>query len=153
MNWKVLSEHVPLHAKAIAVARWHQCAILRQAASVRDYRERHDSARTQEGYWIVLEACLAHMEGRTLTQKELTAQASGTASAATVSRTIQGLDERGFLNVRVCEADARVRIVEPSARALDIFMSRAESSWQAFWSIAEGALCAAEDKVRLTSSR
>jgi DNA-binding MarR family transcriptional regulator len=153
MNWKVLSDHVPLHAKAIAAAQWHQCAILRQAASVREYRPRHDSARAHEGYWIVLEACLAHLEGRTLTQKDLTAQASGTASAATVSRTIQGLEVRGILNVRVCEADARVRIIEPSARALDIFMSRVESSWQAFWSIAERALRAAEDEVRMTSSR
>ena len=55
MNWKELSDHVPLREKAIASARWHQCAILRQAASVREYRKRHDSVRIQEGYWIVIE--------------------------------------------------------------------------------------------------
>jgi hypothetical protein len=101
MNWKDRLDRVPLHAKAIAARRWYQYAMLRQAASLREFRENHDSARTSEGYWIVIETCLAHLEGRTLTQKDLAARASGAASAATVSRAIQGLDERGFLVIRV----------------------------------------------------
>jgi hypothetical protein len=150
MNWQVLSNRVPLRAKAIAAGRWHQCAMLRRAAAVKEYRRRDDNTRSQEAYWIVIEACLAHLEGRTLTQKGLTAQAIGTMSTATVSRAIQTLEERGFVVTRVCETDARVRIIEPSQHALEIYMSRVEGSWQAFWSIAEAALLSAEETVKMT---
>ena len=150
MTWKVLSDRVPLTAKAIAAGRWHRCAMLRNSASVRAIKESADSTRSQESHWIVIEACLARLEGRTLTQKDLVAQATGTASPATISRAISTLDERGLIVIRVCETDARVRIVEPSAKALDTFMARAEGSWQAFWSIAEAALRSGEETIKMT---
>jgi hypothetical protein len=150
MNWKALSDRVPLTEKAIAAGRWHRCAMLRQAAAVRAFRVGPANGRSQESYWIVIEACLAHLEGRTLTQKDLAAQATGTASAATISRAISTLEERDFIVVRVFETDARVRIIEPSAKALGIFMSRAEAAWQAFWSIAEAAMRSGEETVKVT---
>lgn len=145
MNWKVLADRVPLTAKEIAAGQWHRVAILRQSASIKEFRNTPDHARATEAYWIVVEACLAHLEGRILTQKDLAAVARGTASAATISRAVQDLDERGFVVIRVSEADARVRIIEPSVRALELYMSRAESSWQASWSIGEAALRAADE--------
>ena len=124
--------------------------MLRNSANIRAFQEGPDNGRAQESYWIVIEACLAHLEGRTLTQKDLAAQATGTASPATISRAISTLEERGFIVVRVYESDARVRIIEPSAKALDMFMSLAEGSWQAFWSIAESAPRSGEETVKVT---
>ncbi len=145
MDWKILSDRVPLTAKAIAAGRWQRTAILRRAATVKKFRKRQDSARMPEGYWVVLEACLAQLEGRILTQKDLVALASGTASAATISRSLKTFEESGFIIIRVSETDARVRIIKPSAESMDIYMSLAEAAWQAFWSVAETALNATEE--------
>ncbi len=147
MAWKFRSYHVPLKAKAIAIGRWHQQALVRRAAIIREFRQLHEVPRALEGFWIVIEASLAHFEGRTLTQKDLAARATGTASAATISRAIQDIEREGWIVTRVSDTDARVRLIELTPRAEQYYLSRVEASWQAFWSIAETALLAAENQA------
>ena len=131
---------IPLKAKAIAIGRWHQAAMARRGAVIREFRELREIPRALEGFWIVVEACLAHFEDRVITQKDLAALATGTASPATISRTIQDIEAEGWIVTRPSETDARVRIVDITPRAKEYYLSRVEASWQTFWSIAETAL-------------
>jgi|GEM_PF-2038506 len=137
---------IPLTAKAIAIGRWHQEALARRGAVIREFRELREIPRALEGFWIVLEACLAHFENRVITQKDLAALATGTASPATISRTIQDIEADGWIVTRPSATDARVRIVDITPRAKAYYLSRVEASWQAFWSIAETALRAAPEE-------
>ena len=139
-----LTKRLPLRAKAIAIGHWHREALSRRAAIVREFRQLRDVPRALEGFWIVMEACLAHLEGEIVTQKDLAALATGTASPATISRAIQDMEDKGWIVTRPSGTDARVRIIEVTPRALEYYMSKVEASWDAFWSIAETALAAAD---------
>ena len=145
-----LAAHIPLKAKAIAIGRWHQEALSRRGAVIRAVPELRDMPRSAEGFWIVIEACLARFEDRVLTQKDLAARANGTASPATVSRAIQDTEAGGWIVTRVSKTDGRVRIVDVTPRAEAFYLSRVEAAWQAFWSIAETALRAADDTDEVT---
>jgi DNA-binding MarR family transcriptional regulator len=135
--------NIPLQAKAIAIGRWHQEALTRRGAVIRQFRGLHEIARALEGFWIVLEACLAHLEGRSLTQKDLAARATGTASPATISRAIQDIEAEGWIVTRASDTDTRVQVIELTPVALEFYLSRVEDAWTAFWSIAATALQAA----------
>ncbi len=139
-----LTKRLPLRAKAIAIGHWHREALSRRAAIVREFRQLRDVPRALEGFWIVMEACLAHLEGEIVTQKDLAALATGTASPATISRAVQDMEDKGWIVTRPSGTDARVRIIEVTPRALEYYMSKVEASWDAFWSIAETALAAAD---------
>ncbi|MEI7713145.1 MAG: MarR family winged helix-turn-helix transcriptional regulator [Rhodospirillales bacterium] len=138
-----ISARIPLAAKAIAIGRWHREAQARRAAIIGELREQREIPRAQEAFWIVAEACLAHFEGRVMTQKDLAARATGTVSPATISRAIQDSEVEGWIVVKPSLLDARVRIVEATPKAMDYYRSKIEPAWQAFWSIAEAALQAA----------
>lgn len=139
------AKRVPLKAKAIAVGQWHREALARRGSIIREFRSLRDIPRALEGFWIVLEAAMAHFEERTITQKDLAAMATGTASPATISRAIQDMETEGWIVTRPSETDARVRIVEITPRATEYYLARVEAAWEAFWSITETALNA-EDK-------
>ncbi len=132
--------NIPLHAKAIAIGRWHQEALIRRGVIIRQFRGLHEIPRALEGFWIVLEACLAHLEGRSLTQKDLAARATGTASPATISRAVQDIEEEGWITTRASNTDTRVQVIELTPMALEFYLSRVEDAWTAFWSIAATAL-------------
>jgi hypothetical protein len=138
------TDHIPLEAKAIAIGRWHQEALLRRGAVIREFRDLKEIPRALEGFWIVMEASLAHFEGRVMTQKDIAARATGTASPATISRAIQDVEDEGWIVTKPSRSDARVRTIEITAKTKEYYLSKVESSWQAFWSIAENALAAAQ---------
>ena len=140
-----LAKRLPLKAKAIAIGHWHREALARRAAVIREFRTLRDIPRALEGFWIVMEACLAHFEDRVMTQKDLAALATGTASPATISRAIQDIEGQGWIVTRPSNTDARVRIIEITPRAKEYYLSKVDASWDAFWSIAETALAAAEE--------
>ena len=140
-----VTKRLSLRAKAIAIGHWHREALSRRAAVIREFRQLRDVPRALEGFWIVMEACLAHFEGQIVTQKDLAALATGTASPATVSRAIQDMEDEGWIVTRPSDTDARVRIVEVTPRAMEYYLSKVEASWDAFWSIAETALASAEE--------
>lgn len=140
-----LTKRLPLKAKAIAVGHWHREALERRAVVIREFRQLRDMPRALEGFWIVTEACLAHFEERVITQKDLAALATGTVSPATISRAIQDIEGKGWIVTRPSGTDARVRIIEITPRAKDYYLSKVDASWDAFWSIAETALAAAEE--------
>jgi hypothetical protein len=138
------AKRVSREARAIAVGHWHREALLRRSAVIRELRQLRDIRRAQEGFWILMEACLAHFEGRIVTQKDLAALATGTASPATISRAIQDIEDEGWIVTRPSSTDARVRIIEITPRAREYYLSKVDASWDTFWSIAETALATAE---------
>jgi hypothetical protein len=60
-------------------------------------RGQADFVRGHEAFWVVVETILAAVEGRVLTQKELTARAAGLYSAPTLSRVVQDAATRGWI--------------------------------------------------------
>ena len=131
-------EDEAVRRKAIAVAHWHLEALARRAEVIRAFREIKDISRALEGFWIVLESCLAYLEGRTLTQKDLVARATGTVSPATISRTIQDIVDEGWIATEPA-ADARVQRLVPTEQAIQYYMSRVEEAWSVFYEIGQQA--------------
>lgn len=64
------TDRIPLEAKAIAIGRWHHEALARRGAVIREFRALREIPRAMEGFWIIMEAGLAHFEGRVTTKKE-----------------------------------------------------------------------------------
>ena len=145
---KDLTTRLSITAKAIAIGQWHREALARRGAVIREFRQLRDIPRALEGFWIVMEASLAHFEGRVITQKDIAALATGTVSPATISRTIQDIEDEGWIVTRPSATDARVRIIEITPRTKEYYLSKVEASWDAFWSIAETALAATEETDR-----
>jgi DNA-binding MarR family transcriptional regulator len=123
---------VPKPGRARALGRIHLLAVHRQNRVIRDIRALGGHTRTVESLWVVMEACVAHFESRRLTQKDIAARASGVASAATVSRSIQDLEMDGWISTVRAPDDMRIRLITPTLRALEYFDSLVEPGWQAF---------------------
>ena len=141
---------IPPEAKALALGRFHLRALARQWDIIRVVRGRRDIRRALEGFWIVLEALVAHFEARTLTQKDLTARAEGTSSAATISRAIGDIEQEGWIRTIPTPGDHRVRTIQVTEQALGLYLMRVDSGWDDFWSIAEAALTAGGLETRPT---
>ena len=137
---KLTTGDIPIDAKALALARFHLAAFARRGAVIRQFRTLREIFRSLEAFWIIQEAILAHFEKRTLTQKDLTARATGTSSAATMSRSIRDVAREGWIVIETDKSDTRVRTIHATSRALEYYLSRVDDGWDEFWSIAEAAL-------------
>ena len=141
---------IPTEAKARALGRIHLRALARQWDIIRMFRGRRDIRRALEGFWIAQEALVAHFEARTLTQKDLTALAEGTASAATISRAIADIEQEGWIRTVPTPGDHRVRTIQVTEQALGFYLKRVDPGWDDFWSIIEAALTAGGLETRPT---
>ena len=138
--WRRLLDQIPTVARARAVGRFHLLALERRSAIIREHRALADIARALEGFWIVTEACVAHLAGEVPSQQALAARAAGTVSPATISRAIADGEQQGWLTTHTDPNDARVRLVRPTAKALDYYLMRVSGGWDEIMGIFEEAL-------------
>lgn len=128
-----------LEAKALALGRLHLAAVRQRAAAMRKYPELGDTQRGAVAVWILLEALVAHLEARDLTQKDLAARANGLVSAATVSRAIGAVERQGWIAARPGLDDHRLRLLTLTPTGLALCLANTPRNWEEFHLIAEAA--------------
>ena len=92
-----------------------------------------DFVRGQEAFWVVLETIMAHVENRSLAQKDLAALSSGLYSSSTLSRVVRDGVARGWV-VSAPGDDGRVRLLRPTDHALAVFFgeSQVTTAWRTY---------------------
>ncbi len=121
-----------LHAQAEAVAALHLTGLRRQFEAIRDIFGQDPPHRSREGLWVALEVLLAHLRGEQIAQRDLVVRANGLLSAPTLSRVVIALERQGLVTSELAPGHARLKVLHPTKRALDILTARAEEAFDDF---------------------
>jgi DNA-binding MarR family transcriptional regulator len=116
------------HAHAEAVAALHLTGLRRQFEAIRDIFGPHPPHCAREALWVALEVLLAHLRAERITQRDLVVRADGLLSAPTLSRVVVALERQGLVTSELAPGHARLKVLHPTERALDILTARAEEA-------------------------
>lgn len=133
---KITSDHPPdTHAarspRAEAVAALHLLALRRQFDAIRQVFGDDAPHRSRESIWVALEVLLAELRGQRIALRDLVTRAEGLLSAPTLSRVVTELEEMGFL-LAESAPNSRLKLLRPSARAVQILSARADAAFDEF---------------------
>ena len=80
----------------------------------------------------MLEITSADLHGRQIALRDLVVRAEGLLSGPTLSRVVADLERSGLLASDAAPEDSRVKRLRPTARTLEILMSRADAAFTEF---------------------
>ncbi len=121
-----------LHAHAEAVAALHLTGLRRQFEAIRAIFGQDPPHRSREALWVALEVLLAHLRSEQIAQRDLVVRADGLLSAPTLSRVVVALERQGLITSELAPGHARLKVLHPTKRALDILTARAEEAFGDF---------------------
>ncbi len=135
--WLENLQRLPTTSKAIITGKLQLKALERSLRILLRFRAPGDFSLAYETFWIVTEADIASIENRIVTQKDLTARASGMFSPATISRAITNAEAKNWITVVAAESDNRVRNLLPTPYALSDFWNqpRIDQGWREYLEI------------------
>jgi DNA-binding MarR family transcriptional regulator len=133
----------PDHLCAEAVAAVHLTALRRQFELIREFYGDAPPHRSREAFWVALEVAAAHLRGEQIALRDLAGRAKGLLSAPTLSRVVAELEERGLLTSETPPGQARLKVLHPTRRALEILTARARDAFGEF----AGIMAAAERRM------
>ncbi|WP_176849847.1 helix-turn-helix domain-containing protein [Belnapia rosea] len=110
----------------------HLTGLRRQFEAIRDIFGQDPPHRSREGLWVALEVLLAHLRGEQIAQRDLVVRANGLLSAPTLSRVVVALERQGLVTSKLAPGHARLKVLHPTKRALDILTARAEEAFGDF---------------------
>ncbi|MFC7739282.1 hypothetical protein ACFQX4_26770 [Roseomonas sp. GCM10028921] len=130
----------PETAKSRAVAAFHLAALRRQFAAIRDLYGEDPPHRAREALWVALEVIQAELRGEQVALRDLVSRAAGLLSAPTLSRVVAELEQEGTLVSELISSEqGRLKLLRPTARALDILAARADGAFAEFAAIVRDA--------------
>lgn len=135
--WLARLQRLPASRKAIITGKLQLKAFERSLRILLGFRAPGDFSLAYETFWIVTEANIASTENRGVTQKDLTARASGMFSPATISRAIHNAEAKNFITSTAAKSDNRVRSLLPTDYALRVFWDpiRIDQAWREYMEI------------------
>jgi hypothetical protein len=123
-----------------AVAALHLASKRRQFIAIRDIFGDDPPHRAREALWVGLEVIQAELRGERLALRDLVARAEGLLSAPTLSRVVSELELGGMLvSELVSSEQGRLKLLRPTARALEILAARADDAFAEFAGIVHTA--------------
>ena len=130
----------PEAAKSQAVAALHLAALRRQFAAIRDLYGEDPPHRAREALWVALEVIQAELRGEQVALRDLVVRAVGLLSAPTLSRVVAELEQEGTLVSELTSSEqGRLKLLRPTARALNILAARADVAFAEFAAIVRDA--------------
>lgn len=130
----------PEAAKSQAVAALHLAALRRQFAAIRDLYGEDPPHRAREALWVALEVIQAELRGEQVALRDLVVRAAGLLSAPTLSRVVAELEQEGTLVSELTSSEqGRLKLLRPTARALNILAARADVAFAEFAAIVRDA--------------
>src|SRR3954454_3287871 len=124
------SEPMPsrrVDVRAEAVLALHLIALRRQFDVIRAVFGDDPPHRAREALWAMLEITSADLHGRPIALRDLVVRAEGLLSGPTLSRVVADLERGGLLASDPAPEDSRVKRLRPTARTLDILVTRADA--------------------------
>jgi hypothetical protein len=118
--------------RAEAVLALHLIALRRQFDVIRQVFGDDPPHRAREALWAMLEVTSADLHGRQIALRDLVVRAEGLLSGPTLSRVVADLESSGLLVSDPAPEDSRVKRLRPTARTLEILMTRAHSAFTEF---------------------
>src|SRR4051794_3077593 len=118
--------------RAEAVLTLHLIALRRQFDVIRQVFGDDPPHRAREALWAMLEVTSADLHGRQIALRDLVVRAEGLLSGPTLSRVVADLERSGLLVSDPAPEDSRVKRLRPTARTLEILMTRAHSAFTEF---------------------
>ena len=135
--WLEDLQRLPIARKVIISTKLQLKALERSLHILLGFRAPGDFSLAYETFWIVTEANIASTENRIVTQKDLTARASGMFSPATISRAIHNAETKNWITSVAAQPDNRVRCLLPTDYALSVFWDqvRIDQGWREYMEI------------------
>src|SRR3954462_2185428 len=115
--------------RAEAVLALHRIALRRQFDVIRAVFGDDPPHRAREALWAMLEITSADLHGRQIALRDLVVRAEGLLSGPTLSRVVADLESSGLLVSDPAPEDSRVKRLRPTARTLEILMTRADAAF------------------------
>jgi DNA-binding MarR family transcriptional regulator len=125
--------------RAKAVLALHLLALRRQFDVIRQVFGDDPPHRAREALWAMLEITSADLHQRPIALRDLVVRAEGLLSGPTLSRVVADLERSGLLASDPAPEDSRVKRLRPTARTLEILMTRAEAAFTEFADIIKEA--------------
>jgi hypothetical protein len=120
-------------ARAEAVAALHLAALRRQFDAIRKIFGNDPPHRSREALWVGLEVVLATLRGEQVALRDLVIRAEGLLSAPTLSRVVADLEREGLLTSEPAPpGQGRLKVLRPTARAMDILAARSDAAFVEF---------------------
>jgi hypothetical protein len=112
----------------------------RQFIAIREIFGGNPPHRAREALWVGLEVIQAELRGERLALRDLVARAEGLLSAPTLSRVVSEMELGGMLVSELVPSDqGRLKLLRPTARALEILAARADDAFSEFAGIVRTA--------------
>jgi hypothetical protein len=125
--------------RAEAVLALHLIALRRQFDVIRQVFGDDPPHRAREALWAMLEVTSADLHGRQIALRDLVVRAEGLLSGPTLSRVVADLERSGLLVSDPAPEDSRVKRLRPTARTLEILMTRADAAFTEFAGVVKEA--------------
>ena len=87
----------------------------------------------------MLEITSADLHGRPIALRDLVLRAEGLLSGPTLSRVVADLERAGLLVSDPAPEDSRVKLLRPTARTIEVLMTRADAAFAEFAAAVQAA--------------
>ncbi|WP_159350284.1 hypothetical protein [Roseomonas harenae] len=112
----------------------------RQFIAIREIFGGDPPHRAREALWVGLEVIQAELRGERLALRDLVARAEGLLSAPTLSRVVSEMELGGMLVSELVPSEqGRLKLLRPTARALELLAARADDAFSEFAGIVHTA--------------